>query len=102
MAAGTPEWPTITTEGAWQKIATNITAITVDRLKSNYEYFHTYVATGASAPIAGIKLKSPKLFKDANQQSITASAAIDVYIWLVGTNSDTTETSIANTIQVNL
>jgi hypothetical protein len=102
MAAGTPEWPTITTEGAWFKIATNVVTGSIDRLKSQYTYWATYVPTGSAPPATAVKDKSPKIFEDSGQELIESSVAIDVYIWLENADTDTNDTSIANAIQVNI
>ena len=102
MAAGTPEWPTVTTEGAWFKIATGITTGTLERLKSNYAMWLTYVATTDPAPTIDPLVKSRKLFQNSSIEELSFSASVDVYIYLDGTDVSVTETNIANSIQVNI
>ena len=95
-----PSWPN-TTEGSWTKVATNVTTGTIDRLKSQYKYYSTYVLTGVAAPVAGIQAKSPVIFQDSNQEEISANAAIDVYLWLEDATGSGA-TGITNAIQVNI
>lgn len=99
MAAGTPEWPSMT-EGEWNKIATGVLTGSIDRLNSQYKYYVTSVVTAAAAPIAAIKEKSPVIFEDGNQEPIGSQVAIDVYIW----PEDVTDSgaTITDTIQVNV
>lgn len=99
MAA--PTWPTID-EGQWNLVAQNVVAGTIDRLKSQYKFWVTYVLTGAAAPVAGIKEKSPEMFQDGNQDEISSQESIDVYIWPENADTETDETNIANAIQVNI
>ena len=95
-----PAWPN-TAEGAWTLVAQNVTSGTIDRLKSQYKYYITYKLTGESAPNAAVKAKSPVIFQDSNIEEISASAAIDVYIWLEDSTSSGA-TGITNAIQVNV
>jgi hypothetical protein len=92
-------WPEIV-EGAWVKIATNVTSGTINKLKSEFTYWVTSVSTGAAAPEAAIKLKSPKIFEDSNQEIIDSSVSIDVYIWIENADGNTNST-IADSIEVN-
>ena len=95
-----PTWPLLS-ESAWTKVATNVTSGTINRLKSQYKYYATYKLTGEAAPADSVKEKSPVIFQDSNIEEISASAAIDVYIWLEdATNSGAT--GIASAIQVNV
>ena len=98
MAA--PAWPTLN-EGAWNLVASNVTSGTIDRLKSKYKYYSTYVLTGAGAPLAAVKDNSPVIFQDSNQEEISANAAIDVYLWLEDA-TDSGDTNITNAVQVNI
>ena len=92
-------WPEIT-EGVWTKVATAVTGGIIDRLKSEFTFWVTSVATGAAAPDAAIKTKSPKLFEDSNQETVESSTAIDVYIWIENADGNTNST-ISNCIQVS-
>ena len=92
-------WPEIV-EGQWVKIATAVTGAYLDRLKSEFTFWVTSVATGAAAPDAAIKLKSPKLFEDSNQEEVESSTAIDVYVWIENADGNTNST-IADCIQVS-
>ena len=98
--ATVPTWPSLT-EGQWNLVATDVTSGTLHRLKSEFTFWRTYVATGAAAPLAAIKDKSPKIFQDSSVEKISNADAIDVYIWIENTNEDTDITS-ANAIEVNI
>lgn len=85
-------WPELT-EGQWNKIATNVTSGIIDRLRSEFTYWATSVATGENAPDDEIKDKSPVIFQDSSQEIINSNESIDVYIWIE--NSDNSINSIS-------
>jgi len=101
MADGTPEWPLLD-ESKWNLVAENVVTGTIDRLKSQYKYWATYVPTGDSAPLADVKEKTRPIFEDRSQEEIESSVAIDVYLWLENADTDTDDTGITNAIQVNI
>ncbi len=74
----------ISTEWAWQEVATNVTTGIIHRLTSVVEYYQTYRLTGESAPSAPtlgtLPEEAVRIFEDGNQESILSSAAIDVYL----------------------
>jgi hypothetical protein len=92
-------WPELD-EGKWNLIAESATAGKIDRLKSEYTYWVTSVAENATAPEDSVKLKSPKIFEDSNEETISSPSAIDVYLWIENRNGATDETGIENAIQV--
>ena len=91
--------PTITTEGAWQKIATGVTTGTVERLKSNYKYYLAFEYTLDPAPTDALSTYR-RIFQDSTIEEFNFDYDVDVYIYLVGTDSDTTETNITNCIRM--
>jgi hypothetical protein len=95
------ETPTITTEGAWQKIATGITTGTIERLKSNYAFYMAFEFFLDPPPTDPIETYRD-LFKDANIEGFNFSEPVDVYIYLVGTDDETTETNIENTFRMTV
>lgn len=98
--ATVPTWPSLT-EGQWNLAASNVTSGTLHRLKSEFTFWRTFVATGAAAPLDAIKGKSPKIFEKDNVEKISNADAIDVYIWIENTDEDTDSTS-TNSIEVNI
>jgi len=99
--AAVPAWPNLN-EGKWNLVASNILSGRLKRLKSNYTFWITYVATGDAAPLAAIKLKSPKIFKGSNVEPLSNSPEIDVYIWIEDSDSATDTATITNVIEVNI
>jgi len=96
MAA--PTHPTLT-EGQWNLIAENTSTGIITQLKGNFTFWGTYVVAGAAAPLDALKDISPVLFQESNEEEISATEGIDVYIWLE--NSDTSvDSSPDNSIQV--
>lgn len=83
-----PTNPTLT-EGQWNIVATNVVTGKIDRLKSNFTYWATYVLTGTTAPAdtEAERDKTPKIFQKSNEEEIKSNEGIDVYIWIE--NSDT-------------
>jgi len=94
-------WPTID-EGKWNKIASGVLTGKIDRLLSNYRYYVTSVAKDATAPIDAIKDKSPILFEDSNQDEISNTTEIDVYVWPENSDTNTDDIGIINAIQVTV
>ena len=74
----------ISTEWAWQKIATAITTAIIHRLSTDVDYYQTYRMTGEDAPssptLGTLPEEAVRIFEDGTQESISSSAAIDVYI----------------------
>ena len=93
-------WPTMS-EGQWNLVATGVTTGSIERLKTNYTIWRTYVATGAAAPADAIKLKSPKVFEESNQEGISFQSAMDIYFWIENSDTDTDDTNVADIIEVS-
>lgn len=93
-------WPEIV-EHQWVKVATNVTSGKITRLKSNFTFWATHVATGEAAPDADIKLKSPVIFEDSKEEYVDSSYAIDVYLWIENADTNNNDTA-ANSVQVEL
>ena len=91
--------PTITTEGAWQKIATGVTTGTVERLKSNYKFYLAFEFTLDPAPTDALATYR-HIFQEETIEEFSFDSSVDVYIYLVGSDSDTTETNITNSIRI--
>jgi hypothetical protein len=91
-------YPTLT-EGAWNKVMTNKKTGIITRLKSQYKFYKTSVATGAAPPLAAVKDYSPVCFEDSSQLDVSNTTAIDVYLW----PEDATDSggSIANAVEVD-
>ena len=74
----------ISTEWVWQKIATSITTGMIHRLSTDVDYYQTYRLTGESAPstptLGTLPEEAVRIFENGNQESISSSVAIDVYI----------------------
>ena len=79
-----PQVISIATEWVWQKIATNVTTGIIHRLSTDVSYYQTYRLTGVAAPTAPtlgtLPEEAVRIFEDGNHESISSSAAIDVYI----------------------
>lgn len=73
-------------EGKWNLIATGVTTGMVHRKSEEPNlYFQTYRLTGEAAPTTldeGIKL----FINSVISEPISAVAAVDVYVWPVGSN----------------
>jgi len=92
-------WPSLT-EGTWNKVITNKKTGVITRLKSNFKFYITSVATGAAAPADAVKDKSPIAFEDSKQVDISDAAALDVYLWIE--NADTaTDSTVADAVEVD-
>ena len=63
------------------KVATNITSGVLSRLVSATKYFATYRLTGQSAPtLAAFFDEAKRIFASFDQEEITNSVGIDVYV----------------------
>lgn len=69
------------TENTWVKVAENVTAGIVDLTTTQTTYLQTYVMTGNPAPTARADGR-PFI---GQQMQISATAAIDVYMFAIGT-----------------
>ena len=67
--------------GQWTKVATNVTSGSISKkVVSSSRFLQTYKMTGQAAPT----LISDGVAFDDPSETILASSAIDVYIWVVG------------------
>ena len=67
----------------WKKVATNVTIGSIKKLsKKPALYIATYKTTGAAAPSS--KLAGNKIFMQDDEESISSSSAIDVYVMAIG------------------
>lgn len=96
-------WPSMD-EGKWNLVASNVVTGYINRLKGQYTFWGTEVATGAAAPAdtEEYRDKCPKLFEDSNTEPIDSQTAIDIYIWIENADTETDETGITNSIRVNI
>ncbi len=70
-------------EGEWKKVATNVTAGNIKRLSTKpNKYLETYRMTGGKAPTE--ISEGVEMFIGTNEATISAAAAIDVYVWAIG------------------
>ena len=77
-----PVW-VICTKGVWTKVATSVTSGNIHKDTAiQSQYLQMYKMTGNPAPtLVG---EGVRAFEDSLSESINATAAIDVYIWVVG------------------
>lgn len=67
-------------EGQWTKVATNVTSGNIRKISYTPDvYLETYRLTGSAAPT--LESEGRRLFEISGSAVISASAAIDVYIW---------------------
>lgn len=70
------------TVNTWEKVATNVTAGAIKKMKRGVTYLETYRMTGNAAPTD--QEEGAVIFTGSNSETIAASAGIDVYIMAVG------------------
>lgn len=79
-------------EWVWQKVATAVITGSIHRLTTTVYYYQTYRLTGTAAPAAPTQGTIPeeavRIFDQSNEEPISASAAIDVYIMCANSDDD--------------
>jgi hypothetical protein len=71
--------------GEWTKVATNVTAGQIKKLKTDpNKYLETYRTSGDPVPTE--TLEGVPIFLENFSETISASAGIDIYIMAVGAN----------------
>jgi hypothetical protein len=68
----------------WTKVATSVVTGQVWRAKSGVKYLHTYRDTGNPAPTLRSDGMPVFVEEESDVEQISASAAIDVYIYPIG------------------
>ena len=78
-----PQFPVACTKNAWTKVATNVSTGILHIKNSGVRYLSTYRLTGAAAPTTKEE-GAPMFINNIYAEPISASAAIDVYVWVDG------------------
>lgn len=96
-------WP-VMSEGKWNLIAENTVSGNATRLKANYKCWGTEVDTGEDAPPDTIAYrdKNPVLFEKSNIEPIESKVAIDCYVWIENSDTETDDIDVENIIRVNI
>ncbi|MCK4817431.1 hypothetical protein KA005_16795 [bacterium] len=70
-------------EGAWKKVATNVLTGLIHKLSTSPNtYLQTYRLTGVTAPT--LQSEGALAFENSHTENISATEAIDVYLWTTG------------------
>ena len=72
-------------EGAWKKIATNVTSGMVRKVDTSPDkYLQTYRDTGGAAPT--LLTEGFPVFVESDSVPISSNIGIDVYLWAIGSD----------------
>lgn len=75
-----PVFPVNCTKDQYTLIATNVTTVVLQKLKTDAQYLYTYKTTGGTAPT--LRNEAVRIFvKNPEQETISKNSAIDIYIW---------------------
>jgi len=84
-------------EKIWTPVAINVVTGLIHRLVSTVNYFQTYRLTGGASPTT--EDERVKIFEQSNEASISATEAIDVYLWCENNDVDNND---AGSVRVDL